>query len=327
MEYYHYPPDIMNLLIDTIPRLNKSKKDVILFFKGVGVPDSIVRPLASIVDINKESINKYQIAREILEGINEENDKYLRQRREILKRVCQFDTFDVCFDNDRDKAKANVAEISKLVHMKDTLTRYEMHLDEKRQEEQINKRTIIENKQKLSDQFEDIKTKFYSLFSMTDPVKRGKALEPILNDLFSFYKIGLSDAFTVTIESNVVEQIDGAIMLDGKALLIEMKWEKAPIGVDKVGRFINRLFLRNDVGGIMVSASSFTESAILSANEALSHKSVVLIDLKDIYEIVELKKDLQQYLRQCLTNSQINKKANLKVDIMSLSEIDFSSLI
>jgi restriction system protein len=327
VNFYHYPPDIMNLLIDTIPRLNKSKKDVLLFFKGAGVPASITQPLETIVRINRDSISKYEIARKTLEAINEENDRYLKQRREILKRVCQFDTFDVCYDNDRDKAKANVIEISKLVNMKDTLTKYEIHLNTKRREEQTKRREALEKRQKLNSQFEVIKSRFYSLFSMCDPIKRGKALEPVLNDLFAFYKIGLSDAFTVKVECDIVEQIDGAMLLDGKVYLIEMKWEKDPIGVEKVGRFISRLFLRNDVGGVMVSASSFTEPAIKTANEALSQKSLALVDLKDIYEVVEHKKDLQQFFKLCITNSQINKKANIKVDIMSLSVADFSRLI
>ena len=36
-EIYHYPPELFNLLVDTIPLLFRSKKDVLLFFKGSGV--------------------------------------------------------------------------------------------------------------------------------------------------------------------------------------------------------------------------------------------------------------------------------------------------
>ena len=34
---FHYPPDLFNLLVDTIPLLNRSKRDVLLFFRGAGV--------------------------------------------------------------------------------------------------------------------------------------------------------------------------------------------------------------------------------------------------------------------------------------------------
>jgi len=31
-EAFHYPPEILSLLVDTIPLLCRSKKDVVLFF-------------------------------------------------------------------------------------------------------------------------------------------------------------------------------------------------------------------------------------------------------------------------------------------------------
>jgi len=326
MELYHYPPDVLNLLVDTIPRLNKSKRDVILFFKGAGVPDSIVQPLEVIIKHDKESIGKYEMTRQVLEKLNDNREKYLGQRREILKRACQFDTFDVCFDNDRDRAKANVAELSKMVNMKDTLTRYEIHLKAEQQKELDKRKREIERQQLMRKQFDELNTKFNALFSLHDPVERGIALEPVLNGIFSFYQIGLSEAFKVKIDKQVVEQIDGAIMLDGKVYLIEMKWEKEPIGVDKVAVFTNRLFTRNDVGGMIISASSFTSPAIKNANELLSHKSIALIELKDVYDVIDQKKDLQQYIRQVLGASQLNRKVNIKIDVTTIDDLDFVKL-
>ncbi len=34
---YHYSPDLLQLLINTIDALHRSKRDVILFFRGAGV--------------------------------------------------------------------------------------------------------------------------------------------------------------------------------------------------------------------------------------------------------------------------------------------------
>ena len=28
--YFHFPPDLFNILVDTIPRLNKTKKDLLI---------------------------------------------------------------------------------------------------------------------------------------------------------------------------------------------------------------------------------------------------------------------------------------------------------
>ena len=32
---FHYPPELMSLLIDTIPRLCRSYEDTLLFFQGM----------------------------------------------------------------------------------------------------------------------------------------------------------------------------------------------------------------------------------------------------------------------------------------------------
>lgn len=36
-ESYHYPPEVINLLVDTVPLLCGSKNDVLVFFRGAGV--------------------------------------------------------------------------------------------------------------------------------------------------------------------------------------------------------------------------------------------------------------------------------------------------
>ena len=52
----HYPPELLNFLVDTIPILCRSKKDLPLFFKGAGI-DSILtndkdKINAAIIDKN-----------------------------------------------------------------------------------------------------------------------------------------------------------------------------------------------------------------------------------------------------------------------------------
>lgn len=52
---YHYPPELFSLLVDTIPLLFRSKKDVLLFFKGCGTPDVLVYDVAEHLRIYRES--------------------------------------------------------------------------------------------------------------------------------------------------------------------------------------------------------------------------------------------------------------------------------
>jgi hypothetical protein len=96
MEYhFHYPPDLINLLLEAIPILSKSKKTLILFFKGSGVPVDMLADIEEIEISNPDSIKKHEIVRIVLDRINEAGDRTLTTRREILKRVTEFEDFSV----------------------------------------------------------------------------------------------------------------------------------------------------------------------------------------------------------------------------------------
>jgi len=74
-EVFHFPPALTALLIDTIPLLCKSKKDVLLFFKGAGVPELLMKDYIQKVQTNRDKIFKHEIARGILTRLNEKGDK------------------------------------------------------------------------------------------------------------------------------------------------------------------------------------------------------------------------------------------------------------
>jgi hypothetical protein len=63
---FHFQPDFLNLLVDTIPKLCKSKRDVLVFFYSAGVSKSLLADLNDRVQQNPGSINKYEIARTAL---------------------------------------------------------------------------------------------------------------------------------------------------------------------------------------------------------------------------------------------------------------------
>ena len=129
---YHYPPELLNLLIDTIPLLSRAKKDVLLFFRGAGVDNSIVDDLWLRVEQDRQNINKYEIVRTTLSRLNDKGEQTLRERREILKRVTEFEDFSTCWPNDQLKAKGLVAEIRRVVNVKDSFTRMRQAQEQER---------------------------------------------------------------------------------------------------------------------------------------------------------------------------------------------------
>ncbi|SHJ80735.1 Restriction endonuclease [Anaerocolumna jejuensis DSM 15929] len=323
--FFHFPPDLFGLLVDTIPRLNKSKKDLLLFFESTGVPSVYLKEYYNLLNTNNSQFKKFNVTREVLEVLNRETDKMLGVRRKLLQRVIEFDSFEMCYANDKDRAKANVADIQKLVKLKDTVTKYENYLSSERNQKIQNKNEEIEKISKNKNRYIELLEQFEALFSNNNPQERGKKLEIILNQIFKYFRIGIKEDFVIYDEETGknYEQIDGVIEINHYLTLLEMKWEKNSIGADKIGRFMSRLLVRRNVDGIIISYSSYTETAIITAKEALSISVIALVDLKDIYDVLKQEKDLLTYFTYLIQNVKLYKSPKPVINIAELPNIDF----
>ncbi len=309
-DVFHYPPDLFDLVVQTIPLLNRSKESVLLFFKGAGVEEKLYGDISHTVQTNKDSITKYDICRKILERINEDSDKHLRERREILKRITEFEAFSTCWENDQLKAKGLVAEIRGVINVKDSFTRMNLEREKeasKRKKEYLAK---IAEVQKHKDNLLEIKKNLFSLFSEINPQKRGKILEKVLNDYFREYGVLIKEDFTRVGDSKdgIVEQIDGIIELDNEIYLVEMKWKKDAIGGDDIYAHLGRIYHRANAHGFFISASGYSPSGIEAAKEALIKNALlVLYDLEEFVKIIEKEEDFKKYAREKIKTAIIEK--------------------
>ncbi len=184
-EQFHYPPEVFNLLIDTVPLLCRSKKDVVVFLQGAGVADDDLAEVSLTVNTNPNSINKYEIIRNVLTKVNARGDSGLRPRREIIKRVVEFEDFSTCWPNDQLKAKGLVASLRNVVNVKDSFTRMKQERDAEREQTLVRARAEQTAAAEKWAKIESISSHLSALFSMSDkPQERGKLLEAVLNDLF-----------------------------------------------------------------------------------------------------------------------------------------------
>src|SRR5688500_360404 len=133
-EAFHYPPELFSLIVDTIPLLCRSKQNVILFLRGAGVAPEDLAEVEQSVKTNRNSINKFEIVRNVLTKVNARGDNGLRARREILKRVVEFESFETCWPQDQYKAKGLVASIREAVNAKDSYTRMQQERDAERKQ-------------------------------------------------------------------------------------------------------------------------------------------------------------------------------------------------
>jgi restriction system protein len=315
---FHYPPELLSLLIDTIPRLCRSKKDVLLFFKGAGVSPSITNSLTARLNKDKDSLNKFEIARTVLTRLNEKGEATLRERREVLKRVVEFEDFSTCWSEDQLKAKGLVAEIRRVVDVKDSFTRMKQE-----REDEARQRRIVKEKEVLAEQqrrevLREVRRDLLNLFKEQDAQRRGKALESVLNRLFKAAGILTNESFTIAgmDGEGIVEQIDGVVEIDGELYFVEMKWWRNPIGVQEISQHLIRVFSRDQARCIFVSASEYTEPAITTCRDALCQKVVVLCTLREIILVLEKEVDLKRYLKEKIKAAVIHKNPFFEPDIL-----------
>jgi len=306
---FHYPPEVTQLLIDTIPLLCRSKRDVVLFFRGAGVESAQISDIELKIQTDRDSINKYEMTRTILERINHQGTAYLAQRREVIKRIVEFEDFSRCWPNDQLKSKGLVSDLQKIVNVKDTFTRIKQSQEADRKRQLDAMQDEVEKKQARIKKIQEHHKELLGLFSDNNPHARGKKLEAVLNAIFSSYGILLKESFEIKGQNaeGIIEQIDGVVEHNSAIYLVEMKWWKDPLGPGEVAQHLVRVFGRSQCRGIFISYSGFTEAAVNSCKESLQRAVFVLMTLQEIVVTLERHLDLSKIIKSKVEAAVLHK--------------------
>src|SRR5262249_42523482 len=154
--------------------------------------------------------------------------------------------FSCCFPENELKARGMVSQVRHILDVKDSFTRMQAERDRERRARLEARQAETDAKQALLNERQAIKRALFALFTEQNPWTRGKALEAVLNRLFQSYGILLREAFTVRGDAGqgVVEQIDGAIELDGELYLVVIKWLDSPLGAQDAAQHLVRIYGR-----------------------------------------------------------------------------------
>lgn len=313
---FHYPPELLELLVETIPRLSRAKKGVVLFLRGAGVADEDLSEVQRTLATNPDSISKFEIVRQVLTKVNVRGDSGLRPRREIIKRVVEFENFETCWPEDQLKAKGLVASVREAVNAKDSFTRMKQERDAEREATLARQRAEQAAAAEKRAKIEQVDARLSALFGMDDkPQERGKLLEGVLNDLFRAYGVLVREDFRRKDPdtSVVLEQIDGVIEIDGAVHLVEMKWLNAPVGTGEFFPHLGRLFLRANAQGIFISSAGFTEPVVKECATALAQKTMVLCSLQEIVMLLQRRDDLVLFLKKKSRAAIVDKNPYLQI--------------
>jgi hypothetical protein len=308
-EAYHYPADLMSLMVEVIPRLCRSKRDVLTWFRGAGIPSELLADLESQLRAAPDKVWKFDQARTVLTRINEKGDRYLRQRREVLKRVVGTEDFSTCWPQDRLEAQGLVAQIRSLVEKVDAFTRMSMERDReaaevrRRREEDL---ALVANRSRELARLHD---SLAALFSEEDAHRRGKVVESIMNQYFRVESVLVREAFSFreAVQGGPLEQVDGVIELDGHLYLVELKWWNHRLGPADVAHHMVKVGHRGGVRGLVVSASGFTDAAITTCRDELIRGVFVLAELRELILWMEREHPLRAALKQKVDHAMIDK--------------------
>ena len=146
--------------------------------------------------------------------------------------------------------------------------------------------TEAQARREARERIEQVKRALSALFGGTASHRRGMALEDVLNRLFGAYGLSILRIFpsSPAHRRRVVEQIDGAIELDGHLYLVEMK----PAGLTawrwRNGSFPRPRSSRDGARGLIhISNPSHTAAAIQQhPADALRQRVVVMMTLHEI---------------------------------------------
>ena len=307
---YHFPPDLFNLLVDTIPRLVRSKQDVLVFFLGAGVRRSLTSEFERQLREDRDSLNKFEIARTLLQRLNEAGDATIRERRELLKRVVEFEDFSTCWENEQLAARGLVSQIQKAVDVRDSFTRMKLEREAELRKHRELKEQESERERLRLKSLDTIRKDLNRLFSLPDPSERGRLLEKVMNGLFEHEGILVSDSFTRTGDKGegVIEQVDGAVEIDGDIYLVEMKWLKEKVSRGDVSEHLVRVFNRGESKGIFISYSEYTPAAINCCKESLSQSVILLCKLQEIVYLLERGDNLKDFLKKKIQGSIVHRE-------------------
>ena len=300
---YLYPLDLLELLVDTIPRLIKSKAGLIDFFAAAGTPPEVLDEWRVKLKSDRRGISKFQITRSVLRALNERRDEARPVRLEILRCVANSKDFSTCWDDDRDRAERLVRWVRELAGEKDART-WDPALQKTLRWAEARgiyhqRITSVEERRRA---LQGLKRDLCRVVSLAEK-GRGPALAAALPRLFEHFGMPAKDPFVVTPDGGF-----GAFDIEGRSYLVESRWQAEPIGRREIGEHLVRIHNRPDgAGGLYISASGYSEAALAECASALGSRPVVLCQAEELFLLLEFERDLTRFLRAKIRAAEVDR--------------------
>ena len=227
---------------------------------------------------------------------NNKENTFLRERYEILKRLIEFEDFNICWPDTVDKAKSLVDQLKEEDSKNSWLKDMETHLMVRRIREFDDENPVHQ----LKIQRTFLRDDLLKILSEQDERKRGKELVDIINNLFTLHEIPIIDPFKKNILSNegLIEQLDGIVEINNAKYLVELKWSKKRLGLDEVSNHFMNVFYRQQLRGILIGVNGFEIEAIDLCKKSYERVMVILCKLEELLNLMSKYENLNEFLQK-----------------------------
>lgn len=281
------------------------------------MPSSSLDPLEERLRTQRDAIKKREIAETLLHEMNKAGDALLGVRRQLIKRIVEFDDFSSCYPDDQLAATGFVTRARELVRTKDERVRATQRRSSPFDRAAFGApQAAPMPRAPAPAEVAQLSRELCNLIDCDDRRSVASDFERWLTKVFRVYGIRTAGPFRRVAEGSGVpiEQVDGAIEMDGKHFLVEAKFTRAKTDVDDLSRCINRVLLRSGAHGLCVSLAGFTEAAYELAEDFLSQRVMLLLDVAELALLLERGFDLKDLLQKKLDLAILTKDVRWRLD-------------
>jgi hypothetical protein len=155
--------------------------------------------------------------------------------------------------------------------------------------------------------------KQFDVLSKLEPKPKGFAFEKLINNIFDDNEILISNSFRA---AGNAQQIDGAIKINNRIFLLEVKWENSDtLAASKLYSFLGKINSKIEgTLGIFISYNTLKENFINAVRDGLRQNCLIIHGNKNIENIIDGKLQIDKYIWYLFEQASIKNRIYVDTD-------------
>jgi hypothetical protein len=311
-------PKVDKLPESLVSRFAIAARDVLWFkdrvlrvFERAGVPRPVMADLKR--RRNEPTIKLAQQVVDLLEQMDEPGRATLQK---LIAEVADWTDLSHLKPDQRAQARTSQAELKKAIR---EYADQQKFLKRRERDHQREREARVEVSQLDHVKLQGFRDEFDRAFTLTDPQKRGNALEKLLNDVFDYYCPRNRGPFR-----RVGEQVDGNFYFDNHHYFCEIRWLSAKAIAADISVLRDRATagFGGDVKALFISFNGFTDECLKALNSRAAAERVILMDGMDLRSILNADIAFEVLLEEKQAYAVRNQRAFVSAREIVLARLD-----